>query len=199
MPVLPPASTHQGLAESDVVLFTNGWRHRQTLLPSSNDATLIPQVYDGPMPLLPYQVPMMRNESYGPPLSPYGMLSNILYVCPNAMKGQCNDYHNCHHVRRNPDHTITICKDFMRGYCRREQSRYCHPLPHIMVGAAFVPVSMGPHVAPVPQMFIQTNVVLPLSLCSPVLGPQSAAGTTTPVTPPRVPPPLIASTCIVVF
>ena len=27
-----------------------------------------------------------------------------------------------------------------------------------MVGAAFVPVSMGPHVAPVPQMYIQTNL-----------------------------------------
>eukprot|EP00731_Ephydatia_muelleri_P030251 Em0021g774a len=147
----------------------------------------ISPVYDGPVPLSPFQVPVMGSEPYGPPLSPYGMLSDRLYVCLNAVRGQCND-HNCGlvhpepHVRRNPDHTITVCKDFMRGDCHRDQCRYCHPPPHIVmqmvmgVGAALVPppfsipVSMGPHVTPMPQMFIP--------LCSPVLGPQSAGGTT---------------------
>ena len=61
-------------------------------------------VYDGPVPLSPFQVPMMGSEPYGPPLSPYGMLSDRLYVCPNALRGQCSDDHNCGLV-----HPGTVC------------------------------------------------------------------------------------------
>ena len=67
------------------------------------------------------------------------------YVFGCISKGPLWSPHTEPHVRRNPDHTITVCKDFMRGDCHRDQCRYCHPPPHIVmqmvmgVGAALVP------------------------------------------------------------
>ncbi|KAL5494038.1 hypothetical protein EMCRGX_G015307 [Ephydatia muelleri] len=62
------------------------------------------------------------------------MLSDRLYVCPNALSGQCNGYicglvHPEPHVRRNVDRTVTVCRDFLRGNCNRDKCRYCHLLP----------------------------------------------------------------------
>ena len=84
------AAKHFGMMRRSMV-------HAVVMMPQSP----LSPVYDGPVPLLvsPYQV-----STYGPPLSPYGMLSERLYVCPY---GQCNDYHNCALVH--PGMYVYVC------------------------------------------------------------------------------------------
>ena len=36
------------------------------------------------------------------------------------------------HVRRNLDSTVTVCRDFLRGGCSREQCRYFHPSSNLL-------------------------------------------------------------------
>ncbi|KAL5506645.1 hypothetical protein EMCRGX_G008348 [Ephydatia muelleri] len=76
------------------------------------------------------------------------MQSDRLYVCLNALSGQCNGYicglvHPEPHVRRNVDRTVTVCRDFLRGNCNRNKCRYCHLLPQtqMMMAPLLIPVS----------------------------------------------------------
>ena len=58
---------------------------------------------------------------------------NYVYVCIMycSLSSFCS--HDIeHYVRRNPDLTVTVCRDFIKSSgCPREQCRYFHPPPHI--------------------------------------------------------------------
>ena len=125
----------------------------------------ISPVYDGPVPLSPFQVPVMGSEPYGPPLSPYGMLSDRLYVCLNAVRGQCND-HNCGLVH--PGMCVLcmcvyMCEHVCVLYdCVRVFSLLLLHLHAHVFGYVFGCISKGPLWAPPPPPHTQnhTSVVI---------------------------------------
>ena len=62
------------------------------------------------------------------------------------------------YVRRNPDQTVTICYNFMQGFCRHEQCWYFHPPLHIAALYSIYPPT-SPLLPQVRQCLEQSSVV----------------------------------------
>lgn len=83
-------------------------------------------------------------------VSPLGVLASPAYqhstdklhICPDYLIGQCHQQlcalaHPEHYVRRSPDGTVTICRDYVRSAgCPREQCRFYHPPSHVLESSA---------------------------------------------------------------
>lgn len=127
----------------------------------------------------PLTLPFMGvGNGYNPMLPPYPPFASpppssvpivnvqMVDVCRDHDNGGCNRGELCRfahpasHVRRNPNNTVSVCWNYMMGYCRHQQCWFYHPPPPSLGSPGYNCPNLGPVMS---QAFVDSVIMSPLT------------------------------------